>query len=105
MFAKMVGKDADPEENPNWNSRVRLPTPEEKEESVGEFDRYKNNIKFDASKLFKYGIPVCNNGCELYIGVKSTDIINKNKEQNDYLEYSIYVRPEYNVSSRFRKTY
>ena len=85
MFAKMVGKDADPEENPNWNSRVRLPTPEEKEESVGEFDRYKNNIKFDASKLFKYGIPVCNNGCELYIGVKSTDIINKNKEQNDYL--------------------
>ena len=99
MFAKMVGKDADPEENPNWNSRVRLPTPEEKEESVGEFDRYKNNIKFDASKLFKYGIPVCNNGCELYIGVKSTDIINKNKEQNDYLEYSIYVRPEYNVSS------
>jgi len=99
MFAKMVGKDAEPEENADWNNRVRLPKPDEKEESVGEFDRYKNNIKYDATKLFKYGLPVCQNGCELYIGVISTDVLKTDKEQNDYLEYSIYVRPEINTNS------
>ena len=98
MFAKIVGKDADPEENADWKSRVRLPKPNEKEDSVGEFDRYKNNIKYDATILYKYGIPVCQNGCELYIGVISTDTI-KNENQNDYLEYSIYVRPELDTSS------
>ena len=99
MFAKMVGKDADPEDNPNWEYRVRLPKPDEKDDSVGEFDRYKNNIKYDASKLYKYGLPVCKNGCELYIGVISTDIIESGEIQNDYLEYSIYVRPELNTTS------
>ena len=99
MFAKMVGKDADPEENSDWKYRVRLPKPDEKEESVGEFDRYKNNIKYDASKLYKYGIPVCQNGCELYIGVISTDILYPYQNQIDYLEYSIYVRPELDTSS------
>ena len=99
MFAKMVGKDADPEDNPDWEYRVRLPKPDEKDDSVGEFDRYKNNIKYDASKLYKYGLPVCKNGCELYIGVKSTDIIESGEVQNDYLEYSIYVRPELNTTS------
>ena len=99
MFAKMVGKDADPEENSDWKYRVRLPKPNEKEDSVGEFDRYKNNIKYDATKLYKYGIPVCQNGCELYIGVISTDIIKNSQNQNDYLEYSIYVRPEMDTSS------
>ena len=97
MFAKIVGKDADPEENSNWNNRVRLPKEGEKEESVGEFNRYKNKIKYDASKLYKYGQPVCKNGCELYIGVISTD--NTNENQNDCLEYSIYIRPEMNISS------
>ena len=99
MFAKIVGKDADPEENADWNYRVRLPKPNEKEDSVGEFDRYKNNIKYDASILYKYGIPVCQNGCELYIGVISTDVIKNSENQNDYLEYSIYVRPELDTSS------
>lgn len=99
MFAKMVGKNAEPEENSDWKYRVRLPTPEEKEDSVGEFDRYKNNIKYDATKLYKYGIPVCKNGCELYIGIKSTDIIKSDNTLNDYLEYSIYIRPEINILS------
>ena len=99
MFAKMVGKDADPDENPDWKFRVRLPRPDEKEESVGEFDPFKNNIKYDATKLYKYGIPVCKNGCELYIGVISTDTTKPYQDQNDYLEYSIYIRPELNTSS------
>ena len=99
MFAKIVGKGADPEENSNWNNRVRLPKEGEKEESVGEFNPYKNNIKYDASELYKYGRPVCNNGCELYIGVISTDITNSTKERCDYFEYSIYIRPEMNKES------
>ena len=92
MFAKIVGKEADPEENPDWNNRVRLPKEGEKAESVGEFDPYRNTIEYDAKKLYKYGKPVCSNGCELYIGVISTDVISGN--QTDYLEYSIYIRPE-----------
>ena len=107
MFAKIVGKEADPEEGSNWNNRVRLPTQDEKEESVSEFDPYKNNIKYNATKLYKYGNPVCSNGCELYIGVESTDkmnssnssITNSSKELKDYLEYSIYIRPIINMTS------
>ena len=108
MFAKIVGKDADPEDKSDWKNRVRLPKPNEKENSVEEFDYYKNTIKYEAESLYKYGIPVCQNGCELYIGIMSTDTIkktenknkNKNEEkQNDYLEYSIYIRPEVNISS------
>lgn len=104
MFAKIVGKNADPEENSDWKNRVKLPKPNEKENSVEEFDYYKNKIKYDAGSLYKYGLPVCQNGCELYIGIMSTDITkkttNKNEEeQNDYLEYSIYVRPEIDTSS------
>ena len=103
MFGKIVGKDAEPEDNSDWKNRVNLPKPNQKENSVGEFDYYKNRIKYDAGLLYKYGLPVCKNGCELYIGVMSTDIIKqtmKNEEkQNDYLEYTIYVRPEVNISS------
>ena len=105
MFAKMVGKDADPEDNPDWENRVKLPNPYQEEKSVGQFDSYKNSIKYDASSLYKYGLRVCKNGCELYIGVMSTDIINHDltKEENDYLEYSIYVRPEVDTSSKEQK--
>ena len=103
MFGKIVGKDAEPEDNSDWKNRVNLPKPNQKEDSVGEFDYYKNRIKYDAGSLYKYGLPVCKNGCELYIGVMSTDIIKqtmKNEEkENDYLEYAIYVRPEVNISS------
>ena len=105
MFAKIVGKDADPEENSDWENRVKLPKPNQKENSVGEFDYYKNSIKYDAGSLYKYGLPVCKNGCELYIGVMSTDIIkedsiNDDEKQIDYLEYGIYVRPEIVASSQ-----
>ena len=99
MFAKLVGKDADPDENSNWNGRVRLPKQDEKEESVSEFDPYKNNIKYDATTFYKYGKPVCKNGCELYIGIKSTDIMSSSEGLNDYLEYSIYIRPLINITS------
>ena len=100
MYAKIVGKDADPEENSDWNNRVRLPKKNEKEDSVGEFSPYINNIKYDASKLYKYGRPVCNNGCELYIGVESTDNTN---ETLDYFEYSIFIRSEMNKQSSDNK--
>ena len=105
MFAKIVGKDADAEENSDWENRVRLPKPDQKENSVGEFDYYKNSIKYDAGSLYKYGLPVCKNGCELYIGVMSTDTIKKDStnNENDYLEYGIYVRPEIDTSSQYQK--
>ena len=100
MFAKIVGKDADPDENSDWENRVKLPVPGAKENSVGEYDYYKQTIKYDAGSLYKYGLPVCQNGCELYIGVMSTDTIKSEKEnQIDYLEYGIYVRPDVDVSS------
>ena len=104
MFGKIVGKYAEPEENSDWNNRVNLPKPNETQYNIGEYDYYKNKIKYDANVLYKYGIPICQKGCELYIGVMSTDIIKKNtdkeeEKQNDYLEYSIYIRPEVNISS------
>ena len=102
MFAKIVGKEADKEENSDWENRVKLPKPDIKENSVGEYDYYKQTIKYDAGSLYEYGLPICQNGCELYIGVMSTDIIKEselNENQIDYLEYGIYVRPDVNVSS------
>ena len=59
MFTKIIGKDA---ENADLKFRVRLPKPKEKEGSVVELDRYKNNIKYDSNILYKYVIPVCQNG-------------------------------------------
>ncbi len=59
MFAKIIEKDA---ENADWKFRVRLPKPNEKEDSIVELDRYKNNIKYDSNILYKYEIPVCQNG-------------------------------------------
>ena len=46
MFTKIIGKDA---ENADLKFRVRLPKPKEKEGSVVELDRYKNNIKYDST--------------------------------------------------------
>ena len=102
MFAKIVGKDSDPEDNSDWENRVKLPKPGQQENTVGQFDNYKNSIKYDAGSLYKYGLPLCKNGCELYIGVMSTDTIKQDstKKENDYLEYSIYVRPEVDNSSQ-----
>ena len=46
MFTKIIGNDA---ENADLKFRVRLPKPKEKEGSVVELDRYKNNIKYDST--------------------------------------------------------
>ena len=100
MFAKMVGKDADIEDNSDWNNRVNLPKAEDEESNtVSNYDHYLQYIHYDTEKLFKYGLPVCQNGCDLYIGVISNDEIKSDFNQNDYLEYSIYVKPEIDTES------
>jgi len=76
-----------------------MPTLTKTQEWFSEFDPYKNNIKYDATTFYKYGKPVCKNGCELYIGIKSTDIMSSSEGLNDYLEYSIYIRPLINITS------
>ena len=95
MFAKLISKTSPPETGSNWKKRVKLPLPTDSPDPNCENNNYKHRISYKApSKKDK----VCNYGCELYIGVISTDVIeSQNPNSIDYLEYSIFIKPDLNI--------
>lgn len=91
MFAKLISKNSPPEEGSNWKKRVKLPLPTDNKDPNCENNDFKHRITYNAPS----GIDgTCKNGCELYIGVISTDLIENSGENTlDYLEYSIFIKP------------
>ena len=89
IFAKMLPKNYEAEKDADWNNKIKLPQPDDTPINIESFNFYKQKISYDTKNL-------CPNGCDLYIGVISTDEIKDQENIIDYSEYTIYIRPEIN---------
>ena len=89
IYAKIVEKNK-VEENYNWNKRVKLPEKDDQDLLIVE----NGNINYDIEQTSK-----CTKGCELYIHIKSSKILDQNIKitEKDLIFISFHLSQETNI--------
>ena len=83
------------EENPNWNQRIHLPDNNTKnQKGIIQYDSFNKKFVFTEKDS-----EICDNGCEIYIGIFSTDL--SMFIGTPIYEYSIFIRIEDTVVNIF----